>query len=255
MVPPRGRAREREGGVAHSTIENGTTADPLGLVARVLYRDDDLIVLDKPAGIPVHAGPKGGIVLMDGLDALRFGAERRPELAHRLDKDTSGCLVLGRTGPSLAAIGKLFAAGRIAKTYWAVVRGLPEADAGRIDAPLAKRDQNRGWWMMVDPKGSPAVTEWRVLGRGPGLAWLELRPLTGRTHQLRAHTAHVGLPILGDPIYGRSPANGPRLHLHARAVTIPARGRRLEIAVVAPAPPHMQDALAACGWSERPATS
>lgn len=223
--------------------------DPLGLRPRVLHIDDDLIVLDKPAGLPVHAGPKGGAVLTDGLDALRFGAPVRPELAHRLDKDTSGCLALGRHPKALAALNKLFAEGRVQKTYWAVVRGTPEEDAGRIDAPLAKRDAARGWWMRVEPAGSPSVTEWRVLGRGPGLAWLEMRPLTGRTHQLRAHAAHIGYPILGDPIYGRSPANGPRLHLHARRLELPARGARPALAFEAPPPRHMADALAACGWT------
>lgn len=229
---------------AHTPAPN----DPFGLLSRVLYRDDDVIVLDKPAGIAVHKGPKGGPVLEDGFAALAFGRPDRPALAHRLDKDTSGCLVLGRHRAALAALGHLFATGAVDKTYWAVVRGGPPDDTGSIDAPLAKRDERRGWFMIVDPRGQPSRTGWRVLGRGPGVAWLELTPFTGRTHQLRVHSAHAGFPILGDPIYGRAPANGPRLHLHARAITMPARGRRAAVTVTAPVPEHMRAALAVCGY-------
>jgi tRNA pseudouridine32 synthase/23S rRNA pseudouridine746 synthase len=227
-----------------------TTAqeDPFDLLPRVLYRDDDIIVLDKPTGIAVHKGPKGGPVLEDGFAALAFGRPDRPALAHRLDKDTSGCLVLGRHRAALAALGRLFASGAVTKTYWAVVRGGPPDDAGSIDAPLAKRDERRGWSMTVDPRGQAAHTGWRVLGRGPGVAWLELTPATGRTHQLRVHTAHAGFPILGDPIYGRAPANGPRLHLHARAITLPPGGRRAAVTVTAPVPDHMRAALTVCGY-------
>lgn len=222
--------------------------DDLHLAERVLYRDEDVIVLDKPAGIAVHKGPKGGPVLDEGFGALRFDRPEDPGLAHRLDKDTAGCLVLGRHRRALAELGRLFAAGRVGKTYWAVVRGGPAEDAGTIDAPLAKRDEHRGWFMKVAEGGLPSLTRWRVLGRGPGVAWLELVPLTGRTHQLRAHTAHAGFPILGDPIYGRAPANGARLQLLARRVDLPPLGRRAAVAVTAPVPPHMGAALALCGY-------
>jgi tRNA pseudouridine32 synthase/23S rRNA pseudouridine746 synthase len=223
-------------------------ADDLALVERVLYRDDDVIVLDKPAGIAVHKGPKGGPVLDEAFEALRFERQEDPGLAHRLDKDTAGCLVLGRHRRALAELGRQFAAGRVGKTYWAVVRGGPAEDAGTIDAPLAKRDEHRGWFMKVAEGGQPSLTRWRVLGRGPGVAWLELVPLTGRTHQLRAHTAHAGFPILGDPIYGRAPANGARLQLLARSVNLPPLGQRAALAVTAPVPPHMGAALALCGY-------
>lgn len=234
--------------VASMPEANTALEDPFGLLSRVLYRDDDVIVLDKPAGIAVHKGPKGGPVLEEGFAALAFGRPDRPALAHRLDKDTSGCLVLGRHRAALAALGRQFAAGAVSKTYWAVVRGGPTDDAGIIDAPLAKRDERRGWFMTVDPNGQSAHTDWSVLGRGPGVAWLGLTPATGRTHQLRVHTAHAGFPILGDPIYGRAPANGPRLHLHARAITLPARGRRAAVTVTAPVPEHMRAALSVCGY-------
>jgi tRNA pseudouridine32 synthase/23S rRNA pseudouridine746 synthase len=222
-------------------------SDDLGLPERILYRDDDVLVLDKPAGVPVHKGPKGGPVLEDGFEALRFGLPERPGLAHRLDKDTAGCLVLGRSRRALAALGRQFAGGTVAKAYWAVVRGGPAEEAGTIDAPLAKRDEHRGWFMMVSADGQASETRWTVLGRGPGVAWLELVPVTGRTHQLRAHTAHAGFPILGDPIYGRAPANGARLQLLARTIRLPALGARPAVTVTAPVPAHMKAALALCG--------
>ena len=177
------------------------------MLARLLYRDGLMLVIDKPAGIAVHRGPKGGASLEDYFDALRFGLPRQPALAHRLDKDTSGCLVLGRHRKALALLGKLFKQGKVGKTYWAVVEGAPEADEGRIDIPLGKLDDERGWWMKPDPHGAPAATTWKVMGRGDGLTWLALEPLTGRTHQLRVHCAEMGLPVLGDNIYGRAPRN------------------------------------------------
>jgi RluA family pseudouridine synthase len=224
---------------------------PGGLAALVLYRDDDVIVLDKPAGIAVHRGPGGGETLDDHLDPLRMGLPRRPELAHRLDKDTSGCLVLGRTGEALARLGRLFRDGRIAKTYWAVAVGHLAGDSGRIDAPLARRsDDRRSWRMQVAADGDASVTEWRVLGRADGLVWLELSPLTGRTHQLRVHLAHLGCPIAGDRVYGGDLALSAarRLHLHARAIRIPGGGRWRDIACEAAPPAHMHTLLAAAGW-------
>ncbi|EJW09903.1 pseudouridine synthase [Rhodovulum sp. PH10] len=133
----------------------------------MLHRDGLMIVIDKPAGLPVHRGPKGGGSLEDGFDALRFGLPRPPALAHRLDRETSGCLVLGRHRKALAHLGLLFKHGQVKKTYWAVVEGGPEADEGVIDLPLGRLDETRGWWMRPDPAGQPAVTTWRVLGRSP----------------------------------------------------------------------------------------
>jgi len=138
---------------------------PEEMVARLLYRDGLMLVIDKPAGYAVHRGPKGGESLEDHFGALRFGLPRAPALAHRLDRDTSGCLVLGRHRKALAALGKLFKGGRVGKTYWAVVEGGPAEDAGRIELPLGRRDETRGWWMKPDPQGQPAVTTWTVMGR------------------------------------------------------------------------------------------
>jgi tRNA pseudouridine32 synthase/23S rRNA pseudouridine746 synthase len=226
---------------------------PEEMLSRLLYRDGMMLIIDKPAGFAVHRGPKGGESLDDHFGALRFGLPRNPSLAHRLDKDTSGCLVLGRHRKALALLGKLFKQGKIGKAYWAVVEGAPATDEGRIDIPLGKLDETRGWWMKPDPKGQPAVTTWKVMGRGEGLAWLALEPLTGRTHQLRVHCAEMGFPVLGDNIYGGAPRNsvslgGPPLHLHSREIVVPISKNKPPVAVTAPVPSHMREALKACGW-------
>jgi RluA family pseudouridine synthase len=223
------------------------TPDRPDLEARLLYRDALMLVVDKPAGIPVHPGPGGGPSLEEQLGQLSFGLPRPPGLAHRLDRDTSGCLVLGRHRKALARLGRLFAAGRIEKVYWAVVQGAPEGSEGRIGAPLRKLTPGKGWKMVVDPAGQSAVTDWRLLGRNDGLCWLECRPRTGRTHQVRVHCQLLGCPVLGDPVYGGD-ASRP-LHLHARAITIPLYPSREPITVTAPVPLHMRETLKACGWS------
>jgi len=135
------------------------------MVSRLLYRDGLMLVVDKPAGIAVHRGPGGGESLEDHFGALRFGLPRPPALAHRLDRDTSGCLVLGRHRKALAQLGKLFKSGAIGKSYWAVVEGGPDGEEGQIELPLGRLDVARGWWMKHDPTGQPAVTRWKVMGR------------------------------------------------------------------------------------------
>ncbi len=271
-----------------SHVSRGVSPDEV--LARVLHRDGLMLIIDKPAGLSVHRGPKGGPSLEDYLDSLRYGLPRRPELAHRLDKDTSGCLVLGRHRKALAHLGLLFKHRRIDKTYWAVVEGGPAADEGVIDLPLGRLDDRIGWWMKPDPKGLPSVTKWKVMGRssftspcrgevdrpqagrvgvaeslhpgrfaahpppageGERLTWLALEPLTGRTHQLRVHCAAKGWPIVGDDIYGTAPRfRGPMLHLHAREIVVPISKNKPPVRVVAPVPPHMREQLALCGWAE-----
>jgi tRNA pseudouridine32 synthase / 23S rRNA pseudouridine746 synthase len=229
---------------------------PEQMLARLLYRDGLMLVIDKPAGVAVHRGPKGGSSLEDDFDALRFGLPRSPALAHRLDRDTSGCLVLGRHRKALALLGKLFKQGKIGKTYWAVVEGSPGTDDGRIEMPLGKLDEQRGWWMKPDPHGMPSATTWKVLGRGNGVTWLALEPLTGRTHQLRVHCAEVGWPIVGDNIYGSAQRQGgPSLHLHAREVVVPISKNKPPVKVTAPVPAHMRELLKACGWAGEVSTT
>ena len=228
---------------------------PEEMVSRLLYRDALMLVIDKPAGLAVHRGPKGGASLEDFFDALRFGLPRPPSLAHRLDRDTSGCLALGRHRKALAELGRLFRSGAVGKTYWAVVEGGPTEDSGRIALALGRKDVTRGWWMKVDPDGQPALTDWRVMGRGANSSsgakstWLALEPLTGRTHQLRVHCAAVGWPIMGDAVYGNA-ERGAALQLHARELVVPLYRKRDPIRVTAPVPAHMVAQLKACGWVE-----
>jgi RluA family pseudouridine synthase len=214
----------------------------------ILFRDSRFIVLDKPAGLPVHAGPRGGPSVEDFFPLL---SRRRdgPWLAHRLDTDTSGCLVVALRRAALLAAQAAFAAGRAEKIYWAVVRGRPAGEAGVVDAPLRRTSDAQGWRMRAGPGGQEAVSAWRLLGCDEETAWLEVRPRTGRTHQVRAHCAVLGCPVLGDPVYG---GGAGRLHLLARAIALPLDP---PLAVVAPVPVHMGAALTASGWNALIATA
>jgi tRNA pseudouridine32 synthase/23S rRNA pseudouridine746 synthase len=238
---------------SEESIAAGQLTDE-AMIQRVLHRDAMMLVIDKPFGMPVHQGPRNAnkdVPLDRFFPALRFGLPRAPELAHRLDKDTSGCLILGRHRQALSMLGDLFKAGKVGKTYWAVVEGAPDQEEGRIDLALSRLDPNRGWWMKPDAAGLPSSTLWRVRGRSGSLAWLELEPLTGRTHQLRVHCQAMGWPILGDPIYGSGPRfGGPGLHLHARSVHVPLNPKKPPVHVEAPPPPHMRERLLACGWRD-----
>jgi tRNA pseudouridine32 synthase/23S rRNA pseudouridine746 synthase len=218
------------------------------IMSRLLYRDALMLVLDKPAGLAVHADKSGGETLTDYLDDLRFGLPRRPEIVHRLDRETSGCLALGRHPRALARLNDLFRTSAVDKTYWALVEGGPEAEAGEIDLALAPEDPRRSWRMHPDPAGQAARTLWRVLGRGGGTTWLELKPITGRTHQLRVHCAASGWPILGDSPYGKGGPDG--LMLHAQTLSVPLYPKKAAITIAAPAPERMHRDLARCGWAQ-----
>lgn len=212
----------------------------------ILFQDAHFVVLNKPAGLPVHPGRAGGPSVEDVFPLLSRRKDG-PWLAHRLDTDTAGCLVVALRKAALVAAQAEFAGGRAEKTYWAVVQGGPVAEGGIIDAPLAKHSQGRQgvgrhWRMAVDPAGQPAITHWQVRGRGDGITWLELRPRTGRTHQIRAHCQHLGCPILGDPVYGDGQG---RLQLLARSIRLAGVAA---LTATAPPPLHMQAALRRCGW-------
>lgn len=205
----------------------------------ILQRDPRFLVIDKPAGLPCHAGRAGGPSVEDFFPAWRSG-KAGPWLAHRLDQDTAGCLVIALKKSWLLAAQACFAGGRAEKTYWAILRGIPAEAAGTVDLPLAKHTQGRSWKMAPDPAGPPAVTAWRVLGRGKAISWVAFAPQTGRTHQIRAHAAALGHPILGDAVYG---GGAGRLHLLARAILLPLDP---PLAAEAPVPAHMQAAMAEC---------
>ncbi len=206
----------------------------------ILYRDPHFVVLNKPHGLKVHAGPGGGPSVEDFLPSLSK-RDDGPWLAHRLDAETSGCLLVALRKQPLILAQKAFAERRVRKAYWAVVIGGPDADAGEIAAPLAKITTRAGWTIAVRPDGADALSSYRVLGRGDGISWLEMVPHTGRTHQLRVHCAHAGFPMLGDGLYGRASGG---LHLMSRALAVPETA----VDAVAPPPGHMVRGLQACGF-------
>jgi len=223
----------------------------------VIYRDDAVIALDKPHGLAVQGGP-GIAKHIDGLlDALRFDSEERPRLVHRLDRDTSGVLVLARTGAAAAKLAAAFRSRAAEKTYWAVVVGRPTGFEGRIDLALSKQGGPKGERVAEDKEECAlAITFCRLVDSAQRRSsFVEITPRTGRTHQLRVHcTEGLKCPILGDGKYGGAGAfmeGLPNmLHLHARALRLPhPDGGTLELA--APLPPHMDETFLFLGF-DRP---
>ncbi len=219
-----------------------------------IYRDESAFVINKPPGLATQGGTKTRNHLDRLLDGLADDAGNRPKLVHRLDKDTSGALLVARTARSAAIFSKSFSGRTAKKIYWALVVGVPSADEGLIDAPLAKQPGTGGEKMHVDEEqGAPAKTRWRVIDRaGNRAAWVELQPLTGRTHQLRAHMAAIGHPIVGDGKYGgvESFLTGGvsrKLHLHARRLRIDSPGGG-KIDVTADLPEHFRQSLDMLGF-------
>jgi len=206
----------------------------------VLFIDGEAIVIDKPAGLAVHPGSKTRESLEDYLKHFRFGFERAPLPVHRLDRDTSGCLLLARNPKAHKRFQRAFEETRVEKTYLAVLDGVPEAEEGRIDMPLAKvSTREEGWRIVADPAGKPSATNWRVLAVREGRAVVLMTPETGRTHQLRVHAARgLGLPIAGDPVYGAG--RGPML-LHALSLRVERDGKP-PVEATAPLPPSFVSA-------------
>jgi tRNA pseudouridine32 synthase/23S rRNA pseudouridine746 synthase len=203
---------------------------------RVLFIDAEAMVIDKPAGLAVHPGPKTAESLEHYLRDLRFGFRREPSIVHRLDRDTSGCLLLARHPKAHKRYALAFEEARVSKSYLAILAGVPEVESGTIDMPLHKiSSREEGWRMVPDPvRGKRAVTHWRVVGEANGRAMLLMTPETGRTHQLRVHAAEaLGIAISGDPVYGAG--RGPML-LHARSLEVAREGKE-PIAATAPLPP------------------
>jgi len=219
----------------------------------VIYEDPGAFVLNKPPGLATQGGTKTTQHLDRLLDGI--GDDRgRPKLVHRLDKDTSGALLVARTARAAGHFAKAFSGRTAKKVYWAIVVGVPDAAQGTIDAPLAKQPGTGGEKMHISPEhGLPAKTRWRVVDRaGNRAAWVELQPLTGRTHQLRAHMASIGHPIVGDAKYGGAEAFltdgiSRKLHLHARRIRIDAPdGGKIDVG--ADLPTHFSESLAMLGF-------
>jgi 23S rRNA pseudouridine955/2504/2580 synthase len=251
-IPPLGEAATP----GRAALHRPRPADEVMLQAAVLHRDEAVIVINKPPGLAVQGGTATERHLDGLLDGLRFGNEERPRLVHRLDKETSGILVIARTASAAAFLTRAFREKATRKTYWAVVVGLPKPRQGRIDLSLAKAPGPAGERVRPDTEeGRRAVTYYRVIeSAGSQTSWLALRPITGRTHQLRVHCAAIGSPILGDAKYGKAAAHlaalpgSRRLHLHARSLSIPhPLGGKLEAR--APLPSHMRRTWEFFGFS------
>jgi len=233
-----------------------TTKERALFQSMILHEDQDLFVLNKPSGFAVQGGTKTHTHL-DGL-LMGLGAElkERPLLVHRLDRDTSGVIVIAKRRAVAASLGKLFATRNVKKTYWAVVKGIPNPAQGKIDVALIKARSDDGDRMRASKPGEeddeqPAITQYAQLDKADGLAWMSLKPLTGRQHQLRAHMHHIGAPILGDNKYGGGidipDGITNRLHLHARRIQFP-HPREGVVDVTAQLPAHMAETFAKLGF-------
>ena len=252
-VPPGGEQQERKGGRARKPLTPAQIELAQGMV---IARSDAALVLNKPPGLATQGG-SGTHEHVDGLlDAYAAEDEPRPRLVHRLDKDTSGVLLIARTPGSAAYFSKHFSGRSARKIYWALVMGVPDIDDGLIELPLAKQPGTGGEKMMVDEsgEGQPARTRFRVLDRaGNRAAWVELQPLTGRTHQLRVHMAAIGHPIVGDGKYGGKEAflSGSisrKMHLHARRLLIDQPGSLPRLDVTADLPEHFAASMDSLGF-------
>ena len=249
-VPPADEAKLAEAQARPTRIVNALSEDEVSFAqSLIIHRDSAALVLNKPPGLATQGG-SGTTEHVDGLlDALTFDAEGRPKLVHRLDKDTSGALLVARSARAAGHFAKAFSSRTARKVYWAIVVGVPEVYDGMIELPLAKQPGSGGEKMHVDEKeGAPARTRYRVIERaGNRAAWVELQPYTGRTHQLRVHMAAIGHPIVGDGKYGGREAFltgtiSRKMHLHARRIRVDHPDAGI-IDVTADLPPHFAETI------------
>ena len=202
----------------------------------ILFEDGEALVIDKPAGLPIERPRRGGASLEDHFEQLKLGFQRPPMPVHRIDTDTSGCLLLARNPKALKRFAKAFEDRLVEKRYLGGLAGVPSTSEGTIELSLSKiSSAEKGWRMIAARKGKPSITHWRVLHEIDGRALLEFRPETGRTHQIRVHCqAGLGMPLLGDPVYGNG-KGAPRTMLHAAALSVPRDGKP-PVAATAPLP-------------------
>jgi len=254
-VPP--LDREKDAKPAQASAQRLSREEAEAIRSWVLHQDEHVIILNKPAGLAVQGG-SGTKQHVDGmLSALKGDYPEKPRLVHRLDKDTSGVLVLARTRRAAQALTASFKTKDVRKAYWAVVVGVPEMPQGRINLALSKRHSKSGERMVVDEfEGKRALTVFQTIDQaGRRAVWLEMEPITGRTHQLRVHMQAIGTPILGDGKYGGGEAFLPgaevpkQLHLHARAIRFPHPGGGM-FEIIAPLPAHMKETWAYLGFDE-----
>ncbi|MGC4025929.1 MAG: RluA family pseudouridine synthase [Mesorhizobium sp.] len=258
-VPPLEIDRKGDGPLTANTIRSQGDADVLAKM--LLYEDPKVFVFNKPAGLAVQGGSGVTRHVDDMLEAWRNKKGEKPRLVHRLDRDTSGVLVVARTRHAAMKLAEAFRARETKKTYWSLVKGVPRKREDKISTWLVKEQTPDGDRMRVAKHGEEgadhAVSFYRVVDNaGQSLAWLEMEPYTGRTHQLRVHAAHIGHPIIGDPKYFEADTNWEfpgglqnRLHLHARRIVIPHPDRGV-VDVTAPLPPHMKQSWNLLGFDE-----
>ena len=248
-----GDGKRRPGAANQKVIASKITPAAIAMIQQsVVYKDAQVIIINKPAGLAVQGGSKITLSVDALLDALTFDAKERPKLVHRLDKDTSGALMLARTNKSAARMAALFKGKGLYKEYLAIVAGVPDKQHGKVDVPIAK-SEGKNQKVRSNPEGQRAITEYHVLDHvGDMAALVRLMPITGRTHQLRVHMSILDTPIAGDGKYGGGAAFiediEPKLHLHAWKITFPDE-RGIDVTVTAPLPVHMRKSMVALGLS------
>jgi len=203
----------------------------------ILFEDAEALVIDKPGGLPLDRPRAGGASLEDHLDTLKLGFQRPPVPVHRLDRDTSGCLLLARNPRALKRFAQAFEERRAEKSYVGIIAGIVDSESGTIELALSKvSSAGSGWRMIAARKGKPAITHWRKLAEKDRLTLVRFMPVTGRTHQIRVHAlAGLGHALLGDPVYGRADARAGRTMLHAAALVVPRDGKQ-PVAAASPLP-------------------